>query len=56
MSRKRPVTLQKDGSHSKLAPLGGSMQRSNLGLTQDKLRLPGPGDYDGRGPSIFELV
>ena len=53
---KRTITMQKDGSLTKLSPLGGKMKRSNLGLSKDKLSFPGPGDYEGHGPSIFELL
>lgn len=35
--------------------LGGLQKRNALGLSQDKLKLPGPADYESR-PGLFERM
>ena len=36
--------------------LGGLTKRDTLGLSLEKLRLPGPADYESRGPGLFERM
>ena len=30
--------------------------RNSFGLSKDKLSLPGPADYNGRGPGLYEKM
>ena len=35
--------------------MGGQQQRNPLGLSQDKLKMPGPADYEGK-TSIYDRI